>query len=287
MPIEILGAMTAKPPRIDYVLPGLVAGTVGALVSPGGSGKSAFALQVCAQVAGGRDILGLGEVPTGRAVYLPAEDPESVLIHRLFALGELYSQKEREAISDRLMIEPLLAHKPDVLDRGWFEAIKRFADGSRLICIDTLRMFHSAEENDSGQMSEVVGRLKNICADTQATLIFLHHTTKSAALHRQGAEQQASRGSSVLVDNVRWQGYLVTMAPEEAKAHEVEEEQRHYFVRFGISKQNYGKPFRPKWYKKTPCRDKDIEGGFTLQPAHLGKPKLRTIKGGRSGEGRF
>lgn len=125
MAIEIFGAMSKKPPRIDYVLPGLVASTVGALVSPGGAGKSAFALQVCAQIAGGRDILGLGEVPTGRAVYLPSEDPDSVLAHRLFALGELYCPKEREAISERFLIEPLLAHHPDILDRCWFDAIMR------------------------------------------------------------------------------------------------------------------------------------------------------------------
>ena len=38
-PIDILAAFTAPPPPIDYVLPNMVAGTVGALVSPGGAGK--------------------------------------------------------------------------------------------------------------------------------------------------------------------------------------------------------------------------------------------------------
>ena len=39
-PINILEAFAAAPPPLDYVLPNMVAGTVGALVSPGGAGKS-------------------------------------------------------------------------------------------------------------------------------------------------------------------------------------------------------------------------------------------------------
>ncbi|MBP4078002.1 AAA family ATPase, partial [Aeromonas sp. MrichA-1] len=45
-PIDILASFTELPPPIDYVLPNMVAGTVGALVSPGGAGKSMLALQL-------------------------------------------------------------------------------------------------------------------------------------------------------------------------------------------------------------------------------------------------
>jgi RecA-family ATPase len=282
MAIDILNAFSTTPPPIDYVIPGMVAGTVGALVSPGGSGKSAFALQLCAQVAGGGDILRLGNIKTGRATYLPAEDPETILLHRLAALGECYDQNNRERIAGNLLIEPLLAHHPNILNDDWYAAIKRIAAESRLVVIDTLRMFHNAEENDSGQMTGVVARFKRICADTGASLIFLHHTTKAAALQMQGSEQQASRGSSVLVDNVRWQGYLVNMTAEEAKVYGVDEDMRSYFVRFGISKQNYGKPFQPIWYRKTSARTPEIEGGFTLQPTHLVQAAAKK-RGGKNG----
>lgn len=73
-PINILEAFAAAPPPLDYVLPNMVAGTVGALVSPGGAGKSMLALQLAAQIAGGPDLLGVGELPTGPVIYLPAED---------------------------------------------------------------------------------------------------------------------------------------------------------------------------------------------------------------------
>lgn len=52
-PINILEAFAAAPPPLDYVLPNMVAGTVGALVSPGGAGKSMLALQLAAQIRPG------------------------------------------------------------------------------------------------------------------------------------------------------------------------------------------------------------------------------------------
>ena len=86
-PINILEAFAAAPPPLDYVLPNMVAGTVGALVSPGGAGKSMLALQLAAQIAGGPDLLEVGELPTGPVIYLPAEDPPTAIHHRLHALG--------------------------------------------------------------------------------------------------------------------------------------------------------------------------------------------------------
>ncbi len=70
-PINILEAFAAAPPPLDYVLPNMVAGTVGALVSPGGAGQSMLALQLAAQIAGGPDLLEVGELPS-RPGDLPA-----------------------------------------------------------------------------------------------------------------------------------------------------------------------------------------------------------------------
>jgi len=99
-PIDILASFTELPPPIDYVLPNMVAGTVGALVSPGGAGKSMLALQLAAQIAGGPDLLEVGELPTGRVIYLPAEDPPVAIHHRLHALGAHLSAEERQAVAD-------------------------------------------------------------------------------------------------------------------------------------------------------------------------------------------
>lgn len=78
---NILKAFKEKPEPLDFVLPGMLAGTVGSIISPGGVGKSMFALQLAVQIAGGPDMLGLGDLKCGRVIYLPAEDPPGAIDH--------------------------------------------------------------------------------------------------------------------------------------------------------------------------------------------------------------
>jgi RecA-family ATPase len=99
-------------------------------------------------------------------------------------------------------------------------------------------------------MSAVISKMEWIAARTGVSVLFLHHSTKSAALNGQVGEQQSSRGSSVLVDNVRWQGFLATMSKEEAKRYSISEEERKFFVKFGVSKQNYSSPISDIWYRR-------------------------------------
>ena len=261
MALDLMAAFTELPPPIDYVLPNMVAGTVGALVSPGGAGKSMLALQLAAQIAGGPDLLEIGDFPTGQVVYLPAEDPPAAIHHRLHALGAHLSAAERQAVADGLLIEPLIGKCPNIMAASWFDALKRAAEGRRLMILDTLRRFHIEEENASGPMAQVVGHMEAIAADTGSSIVFLHHASKSAAMMGSGDQQQASRGSSVLVDNIRWQSYLSGMTQGEAEILGVDDCQRGYFVRFGVSKANYGAPFQELWFRR--------HDGGVLKPAVL------------------
>ena len=85
MAIDILQAFEETPPPLDFVLPGLLAGTVGGIVSPGGAGKSMLALELAILVATGRDLSGFSggvQRHTGKVVFLAAEDPADALRHR-------------------------------------------------------------------------------------------------------------------------------------------------------------------------------------------------------------
>lgn len=263
MAIDILEAFEQEPQPIDYILPGMVAGSVGAIVSPGGAGKSMAALQIGATLAGGPDLLQLGELQGGRVVYLPAEDPKPTITHRLHYLGKHLNNEQRLAVAKNLIIEPLIGRQPNAMEQRWTDALIRAADGARLLILDTLRRFHLDDENDSGAMAAVVGRLEHIAQETGCGIVFLHHASKAAALAGQGDQQQASRGSSVLVDNIRWQAFLANMTTAEANDFGVAEECRRQFVRFGISKVNYGPPLEERWLRRT-------EGGV-LAPAVLDK----------------
>jgi len=268
MALDLMAAFTDSPPPIDYVLPNMVAGTVGALVSPGGAGKSMLILQLAAQIAGGPDLLEVGELPTGTVVYLPAQDPPVAIHHRLHALGAHLTAAQRQAVADGLLIEPLIGRFPNIMARDWFDGLKRAAEGHRLMVLDTLRRFHIEEENASGPMAQVIGRMEAIAAETGCSIVFLHHANKGAAMAGAVDQQQASRGSSVLVDNIRWQSYLSGMTQAEAEEWGVDEGQRGFFVRYGISKANYGAPFQECWFRRH-------EGGV-LKPAVLERQKRQS-----------
>jgi len=74
--IEICGSFEAYPPESDFIWPGFMAGTVGALVAPGATGKSFWALEaamsIACSVAGG-DLMGLHPERSGRVRYLPGK----------------------------------------------------------------------------------------------------------------------------------------------------------------------------------------------------------------------
>ncbi|MFQ2034968.1 helicase RepA family protein [Aeromonas veronii] len=260
-PQDLRSAFIEPPKPLDFVLPGLPVGCVGALVSPGGVGKSMLALQLAMQIAGGPDWIELGKLGRGAVLYLPAEDPWPVLHQRLFALGGGLDAELRANVERDLRLISLQGASPNVLDSRWWEAIAIWAEGVRLIVIDTLRRFHDADENAACAMTQVLGQLERLAMGLACAVLFVHHTSKSAAFQEAGDLQQASRGSSVLVDNIRWQAYLATMTKKEAQQLGVSVEKSQLYVRFGVSKSNYGPPLPERWLERR-------EGGV-LYPAGL------------------
>lgn len=253
MAISILDLYQTEPKPREYVIPGLLPGRLGSIVSPGGLGKSMMAIQLCHLVAG-VDTLNFGQYPTGRAVYLSAEDSQDILHERFFSIGSRMNQGQRELGAENIILEDLTAHTPDLFKSEWLETIEKFCIDSRVLFIDTLRSFHSGDENDGSQMAVLVGNLRAIASKTGCAIVFLHHANK-ASMGGQGDEQQASRGSSVLTDNLRWQAFMVGMSREESNKFSdvygaIGHDNRKMFVRFGLSKQNYGSPLKESWFKR-------------------------------------
>lgn len=261
-PVDVMGAFQNMPPPLDLVLPGMIAGTVGSIVAQGGAGKSWMALETAIAVAGGPDILELGIPAFGRVTYLPAEDPRIAVEHRLHALAPHISEEERRTVAERLTIWPLMGLQVDVMSKGWAAALERVATGSRLMVLDTLRRFHGEDENASGPMARLLSTLEGICERTGASILFLHHTAKGAALNGGSGEQQASRGSSVLVDNIRGgQWNLSGMSEAEARKLDIEPGERRRYVKLIQAKSNFGPPIADRWLERG--------AGGMLLPAHF------------------
>jgi len=256
-PLDLEKCFFEEPPPLDFVLPGLLGGTVGALVATGGSSKSAWALQAAVKVAGGPDLLDLSSIDrewpqhTGRVVYIAAEDPELLLHHRMHSLGAMLSPEQRGNLQGQLEILPCNGLGLDVSSESWKSWLYSIADGARLVIIDTLRRVHQLDENESGAMASLVGLLESVCYRTGTSVLYVHHTNKMGATT---GEATATRGSSVLTDNARLQLNLVTMQPDEAKRLKVDEGQRKgqrkRYVRLVYAKTNYCAPYQDKWYRR-------------------------------------
>lgn len=270
--IDILQAFETEPPPLDFVLPGLLVGTVGALFSPGATGKSFLLLEaamgISCAVAGG-DLLDMRPAHSGRVVYLAAEDPEPVFLHRLRSMGQYLPLAARAAIAEFLDLQAVVGKRMNLMDDRQLDRLVKYAQGARLIVIDTISRVHRLDENSTGDMSQLLGALEYVAVETSAALVFAHHVAKAAARDGQGDQQHAARGSGVLTDNARWGAALTRMTENEAANHSdnpitlqpISAAARSWYVRMTVPKNNYSEPIENRWYRR--------EDGGVLRPASL------------------
>ena len=263
MALNIMEAFQQEPPQLDFIWPGFLAGTVGALVAPGATGKSFWALEaamsIACSVAGG-DVVQIKPRRTGRVVYLAGEDPEPALIRRVHAIGQHFSQSAREAIADNLILEPIMGKRLNVMKKHHLAHVMELCADARLIVLDTLSRIHTLDENSNSDMARLVATLEHVAARTGAAVLYLHHVSKGSAREGQTDQQHAARGASALIDNARWCGFVAKMTEDEAarysdRIHDrnpkaIGSDRRGFFVRFGVSKQNYDATPLDQWYER-------------------------------------
>ncbi len=288
-PLDLSQFFNNTPEPLDFIWEGgPLAGTVGALVSPGGAGKSFFILQAAAAIAAKddpkADLLKLNPTKAGIVDYYVLEDPIPVIWHRLYALkNAIDSEHAQTLLVENLRIRSLIGSIG--FDLSFHDQSLQIVDaskGSRLIIIDTLSRSHTLDENKNGEMAGLLKELEFIAKETGAAVIFLHHSSKSSAREGLGAEQQSARGASVLIDNARWGAFVQTMTADEANIHFDKYEEnpisfthddlRKFFIRFGVNKQNYAAPVKDIWLER-------VEGNRgILTPIELVKVERKSSK---------
>lgn len=260
MSINIMSAFENEPVALDFVLPGFLAGSVGALIAPGATGKSYFALQMAMSIAaevGSGDLLKLGHGKSGFVVYLAGEDSSTLMHHRIHSIGKHLGQDDRKAIAKNLIVESLVGRRLDVMKVDDMNLLIKGCYGARLVIFDTLSRIHSLNELDNGEMSQLISQLEYLTHHTGAAVLFLHHTNKGSALGGTADQQQAARGASAIIDNARWAGFLQKMSKEESEKlsdqhvskSPIGEVNRKKYVKFGVAKQNYGEQVADRWFK--------------------------------------
>ncbi len=272
-PLDLRAVLSNPPPQLDFVLPGLVAGHVGAIVAPGSTGKSFLELQIAVGIAAAVPIAeGAFPVPStsGKVVLLAGEDDCLVLAQRLHAIVARLTQPRSApgalvpAAADRATLVTRLQENLRIHSLQGFRArftgaagtpslaeeLRVDSAGARLLVIDPLRRFHDGDENDSSVMTDIVQTCERIVAGSSAALIIAHHTNKASALNGMGDQQQAIRGSSALTDAIRWQVNLVKMSAREADELKVDAAERGFFVRLETAKANYLAPQPTIWLRR-------------------------------------
>ncbi len=275
-PDAIKRAVRGEMVDIDFVIPGVKAGTVAALIGAGGTGKSFFALQTAIYVALGVDTLDMngihrmaGSTPThGRVVYISAEDDADTICNRIAAISNIVRAKQKIEIDDEEFIEkiaiyPIISEIMDITRSDQMARIVDAAMDTRLCIIDTLRTVNALDENSAREMSILINAMKKIAHETGTTILFLHHTNKSSALSNSSDMQQSIRGSSVLTDNIRCQINLATFSKSDASDYAVKEDERKRYIKISYAKVNGVPPMSDFTFRR--------EAGGVLIPAYLQK----------------
>jgi hypothetical protein len=260
MLIDILSLRNKEIKEIDMVWNGFRAGTVGALISPGGTGKSYWALEAAMAVAcPAADLLNICPPHSGRVLYFAVEDDRDEIEYRMQHMIRDLPQEVVETVAENMYIDVKYGERMDILRESHLDAILEWCADiePRLIVFDTLSRIHTASENSNEEMAHLISTFEYITRQTHAAVIFVHHTSKFAALNGQVDAQQSARGASALIDNVRYCAYLQSMTPEEARkwcdchGEPIGEENRKKYVRFGVSKLNHGETPPHVWYRRS------------------------------------
>lgn len=252
---DLSSCYTAEPPELDFVIPGLLSGTVGGLVSPGGLGKSWLALEIVHTIAGPQT---LDLVPTmgiqkrGKVAVFAGEDAGVALDTRLHHLNTLINEKELEVVKSNLSIYETLGMDLQLENPDHADEFTKLIEGHRLAVIDTLTRFHGLDENKSEDAKRIMAALERASKQTGCTILYLHHVSKASAMAGLTELQQAARGSSVFVDNARWVGFVAGMSQSEAEDYQLDDLQRKGYLKFNVSKQNYGPPIADFWFRRGP-----------------------------------
>lgn len=261
---SIAGALRGSRPAplLKEFLPGLRAGRVGIISASGSTGKSFFCLEyACAQAIGESiwgNFLPILNEPK-RVLYIAAEEDHTDVVDRLVAIGKHFDVFDNYAdlIKDNLTILTTENFPISIFSQDGninLDGIKKINAACDLcqpdiIIADPLVQFHSANENDNGQMTTVMKVFRSIASIRNVPVLLTHHTGKSAVLNGQTAMQQSSRGASAIVDSARW---VMTLAKPIEKNSEGENKEDQYRVVASWPKLNNHAPIEPVTFYRYP-----------------------------------
>jgi hypothetical protein len=248
--------LSSQPPQRRWLLRDFLPyGKVGAIVAPGGTGKSQLALQLGFSVATAEKFAGTWDVDEqGSALLLFAEDDTEEIHVRLRRITQsiaTFDPAMAKLAESRLFVRSLVGENNLMTDGKTktgveatdfvprlLEVTKQISD-LKLIVIDPASRFRGGEENSAEDTTRFIEQVERLCQATGATVLVLHHANKRS--QTEGTQDQgSSRGSSAFADGVRWLMTLSTMTKAQAQSYAIPDVDRRKYLIASLAKSNYG-----------------------------------------------
>ncbi|GEM_PF-5879196 len=237
----------------------LLRGSVTAIVSPGGLGKTTLNIGTALALVSGRSLFGQKVIKGPHRVWIwNLEDSGDELARAISGaikhwglapddLGErLFVNSGLDG--DRLCIATQTRDLGPRITEPVVEALKSQIRQRRIdvLIIDPFVSSHMVSENDNMAVDMVVKQWSAIAAELGCAVVLVHHTRK---VNGQTADAEAARGASALVNAARAVLVLNRMTEKEAKSYAIPPDEIRFYFRVTADKQNRAPPSKADWYK--------------------------------------
>lgn len=283
---DLLLPAKAPPPR-DYVFANSVTrGTTIMVGGLGGTSKTTLVMLMSIHSALGKN-WGSLQIREGSSLLFLGEESADEKARRFGGLCTDLTPAERLKVTQRVRAFPAIGKDLRVTQTiGADPQPTRFADeiirlslahqaesGIELsfIVLDHTRLFMSGDPNAADDVSQLTRVLAFIANATQAVVVLIAHSPKSAMSKDGASDASEIFGSGAFTDNTRGTFVLNTMRPEEAKTYGKDEYERTDYVCLTNVKANYGKVGGTWWFHKESVPDWQIG---TLVPEAMYSAKL-------------
>lgn len=268
------------PPEREWLLTNRLPQNVcGLIAAPGGTGKSFAVLDLAMSVAGGDKWMGMDVEENGGALVVSAEDDIDEVHRRIHAIArareEAGMQTDPDLVRDDLYILPTagLDNRFTAVQGGeihsteWLRrvtATARQIPNLKLVILDPLSRFQGGEPNSADSGTRIVEAVEYMRNELGCTILMPAHTRKGGS--RDG--QDGVRGSSAIVDGMRFVGALRVLDGDEAREEGFVNAAPKEYLWFEVHKSSYAEPAPRVLLRRLPG------GGLAPVPNAVPEPQL-------------
>lgn len=271
-----------------------LSGAVTAGIGAPGASKSTYSLLSALAIATGDSRLTRETVwKPGAVLVYNAEDDEKEIMRRAGAMCAKYgistkSLKGKFFFATGVLKRLRVAVKENdkVKATAALVELRDFIIKHKIVhvALDPFISLHDGvQENANDEVDKVVGCLKWLCAQTQASIDCVHHGVKSHSgdSESRAGDMNSARGASALIGAARIAYTVAPMSQKGAKERGIEEDEAVNLFRVDAAKGNYSAgSWQPTWFRRISfvLRDSFMDGDLERPAETVGVPEWFDMK---------